>query len=126
MTPGPGKPVADEAPASVPQTTPTAIGYGHPEYQFVQAIMEMQKSIGELKASIDNVKNSNDSIKTKVDDLVGWKNKILGGAFVLGVLATAIGVVIGKFSDYVTIKSPTPQVQVQPIPDPPAKPQKKQ
>ena len=126
MSAAPGKPVADEAPASVPQTTPTAIGYGHPEYQFVQAIMEMQKSFGELKASIENVKSSTDSIKTKVDDLVGWKNKILGGAFVLGVLATAIGVVIGKFSDYVTIRSPTPQIQAQPAPEPPPKPQRKQ
>jgi hypothetical protein len=33
----------DEAPASMAQTTPTSIGYGHPEYQFVQGLMEMQR-----------------------------------------------------------------------------------
>lgn len=125
MSPGPVKP-PDEAPASIPQTTPTAIGYGHPEYQFVQAIMEMQKSLGELKSSIDSVKASTDSTSKKVDDLVGWKNRILGGAFVLGILATAIGIVIGKFSDYITIKAPAPQVQIQPAPEPPPKPQRRQ
>jgi hypothetical protein len=116
MSAAPAKPSADEAPAAVPQTTPTAIGYGHPEYQFVQAVMEMQKSIGEVKASIDSLRTVVDSTKSKVDDLVNWKHKIIGGAAVLGVIVTLVGFFIGKFWEYVTIKPPAPQAQTETSP----------
>ena len=86
--------VTDEAPATVPQTTPTAIGYGHPEYQFVQAIMEMQKSIGEVKASVDALRAVVEGTKSKVDDLVNWKHKIIGGVAVLSVFLTLTVLVI--------------------------------
>lgn len=76
----------DEAPASIPQTTPRNIGYGHPEYQFVQSIMEMQKSLGEINASIQALSKTVDSTKAKVDDLVNWKNMIFGGAITIGFL----------------------------------------
>ena len=111
MANGPAKPIADEAPATVPQTTPTAIGYGHPEYQFVQAIMEMQKSIGEVKASVDSLRTVVEGTKSKVDDLVNWKHKIIGGVAVLGVVITLTWIIITKFWDYVTIKSPAHQSQ---------------
>ena len=111
MANGPAKAVTDEAPATVPQTTPTAIGYGHPEYQFVQAIMEMQKSIGEVKASVDALRTVVEGTKSKVDDLVNWKHKIIGGVAVLSVFLTLTVFVITKFLDYVTIKSPVAQSQ---------------
>lgn len=111
MANGPAKAVTDEAPATVPQTTPTAIGYGHPEYQFVQAIMEMQKSIGEVKASVDALRTVVEGTKSKVDDLVNWKHKIIGGVAVLSVFLTLTVLVITKFWDYVTIKSPVAQSQ---------------
>ena len=111
MANGPAKAVTDEAPATVPQTTPTAIGYGHPEYQFVQAIMEMQKSIGEVKASVDALRTVVEGTKSKVDDLVNWKHKIIGGVAVLSVFLTLTVLVITKFWDYVTIKLPVAQSQ---------------
>ena len=129
MKSGQPKPSAltDEAPATVPQTTPTGIGYGHPEYQFVQSIMEMQKSLGEINASILGLGKSIDSTKAKVDDLVNWKNRILGGAIVLGVVISVLVFAVTKAWDYISIKSPAitqtvnqapAQQQTLPIPNP--------
>lgn len=88
---------SDEAPASVPQTTPRSIGYGHPEYQFVQSIMEMQKSLGEINASIQALSKTVDSTKSKVDELVTWKNMVFGGAITLGFLITIVIAIIKLF-----------------------------
>lgn len=95
--------IADETPASAPQTVPKGIGYGHPEYQFVQAIMEMQKSLGEINASIKTLNASVASSNAKVDDLVKWKNMILGGVFVIGAIFSATYFIVSKASDYLTI-----------------------
>lgn len=102
-------PPNDEAPASVPQTTPIGIGYGHPEYQFVQSIMEMQKSLGEINASITTLGKSVDSTKAKVDDLVKWKNMILGGVIATTAIISSLIFLVSKASDYITIKSPVNQ-----------------
>lgn len=109
---------ADEAPASIPQTPPPGIGYGHPEYQFVQSIMEMQKSLGEINSSIKTLSTSVDSVKGKVDDLVKWKNMILGGAIVTGVFISFVIFTVSKASDYLTIKTPPAQV-IPPVQLPP-------
>lgn len=101
--------VADEAPTSVPQTTPFGIGYGHPEYQFVQSIMEMQKSLGEINASIQALGKSVEGVKAKVDKLEEWKNMILGGAIVAGVLISVAVFLVTKASDYITLKAPAMQ-----------------
>jgi len=85
----------DEAPASIPQTSPRSIGYGHPEYQFIQSIMEMQKSLGEINASIQALNKTVESTKSKVDDLVKWKNMIMGGAITIGFLL-GIGLTLFK------------------------------
>ena len=119
----------DEAPASVPQTTPPAIGYGHPEYQFVQAILEMQKSLGEINASLVALNKSVDGVKAKVDKLEEWKNMIFGGAIVAGVLISVASYMLSKASEYVTFKAPAtqlaPAVPAPPIatPSPPAAPE---
>lgn len=55
---------------------------------------------------MDALTVSVNSTKAKVEDLVNWKNKILGGAFVLGAVITVFGFLIGKFSSYVTIAAP--------------------
>jgi hypothetical protein len=68
----------------------------------------MHNSIGQMKSSLDGMRTSVDSLKSKVDDLVAWKNRILGGAVVLGVVSTALGILIGKASEYITLK---PSVQ---------------
>lgn len=114
--------IEDAAPASVPQTTPTKIGYGHPEYQFVQAIMEMQKSLGEVNASLATLNKTVDSTKSKVEDITAWKNKILGGFIVVGIFASFLTIVVTKFSDYITIKAPE-KSQTQAQPEPPAAPE---
>ncbi len=95
-----------EAPASIPQTTPRSIGYGHPEFQFVQSIMEMQKSLGEINASIQALNKTVDSTKTKVDDLVNWKNMIFGGAITIGFLI-GFSVTIFKIFEHAPINLPS-------------------
>lgn len=102
---------SDESPAVVPQTTPKTIGYGHPEYQFVQAIMEMQKSIGEVKASVESLREAVNSTKSKVDTLVQWKNMIVGGAVVFGFVCSSLGFLFVKGWDYISFKNPAAQVQ---------------
>lgn len=72
--------------APVQESTPRHIGYGHPEYAFVQAIMELQRSLGEINASLQSLRVTTESTKAKVDDLVKWKHMILGGAVTLGFL----------------------------------------
>ena len=115
----------DDAPATVPQTTPTSIGYGHPEYHFVQSISEMQKSLGEINSSIKTLDKSIESTKSKVDDLVKWKNMILGGAIVAGVLISGFAYLLSKVSEYVTFKAPPTQTMQAPVaiqPSPPNAP----
>lgn len=58
---------ADESPATVPQTTPPDIGYGHPEYHFVQALSEVNKSLGILEAKLEALKELSNSSEIKQD-----------------------------------------------------------
>jgi hypothetical protein len=88
---------------------PTNIGRGHPEYHFVQSILELQKTIVETKVAVESInisigtlKDDVKSIKTKVEDLVSWRNKILGGALTLGFLLT-FGFGVAKLLDGVPI-----------------------
>lgn len=99
-------PPADETPASPPQMPPPNIGRGHPEYHFVESIMTMQKTLGQIDSSIQALTKSIDSTKTKVDALIEWKNRILGGVMVLGAVIALGGFLVSKFSSYVTIKAP--------------------
>lgn len=70
---------------------------GHHDHSFtLQTIMELQKSMGELTASVNNMSTILSSTKSKVDDLVAWKNKILGGAIVLGAVTSVLGFIIAK------------------------------
>jgi len=115
-------PKADNAPASIPQTTPTSIGYGHPEYHFVQSISEMQKSLGEINSSIKALEKSVESTRSKVEDLVKWKNMILGGAIVAGALISAFVFLLSKVSDYVTLKPPVGQTLQTPLTTQPVQP----
>lgn len=95
----------DSVPSSEP-SVPPPFG-GHHDHSFtLQAVLQMQQSIGEMKASVDNLSTSVQSMKSKVDDLVCWKNRILGGAIVLGLVCSIIGFLASKFSEYVTISAP--------------------
>lgn len=84
----------------------------------LQAIIELQKSIGEMNATLASTKSSVDALRTKVDELVAWKNKILGGAAVLAAVVAILGYLLGKASDYVTLKSSPTAVTQQPSPLP--------
>lgn len=110
---------SDSVPSSEPSVPPPYSA--HHDHSFtLQAVMEMQKSIGEMKASIDNLSASVQGIKSKVDDLVSWKNRILGGAIALGVVCSIIGFLVSKFSDYVTISSPAKTPSTAEVSPPPA------
>lgn len=77
-----------------PQLPPQDIGRGHPEYHFVQSILELQRTLGEIQASIRHLTGVAESTKAKVDDLVKWKHMIIGGVatagFLLGLMFAAI------------------------------------
>lgn len=75
----------------------------------LQAVMDMRQSMGEFKASIDSMNLTMQGTKAKVDDLVNWKNRILGGAIVLGTICALLGFVVSKFSNYITISAPSAQ-----------------
>ena len=76
----------DATPPQPQLPPPQEIGRGHPEYHFVQSVMEMQKTLGEINASIKHLTLVTESTKAKVDDLVKWKHMIVGGAVVIGSL----------------------------------------
>jgi len=80
-------PTPDEAPATVPQTTPVGIGYGHPEYSFIQISMELQKSVTRMETVLEEVRKTTDDTKTKVSRF----EKIIYAAGVLLLVALAIG-----------------------------------
>jgi hypothetical protein len=102
----------EDVPASTAQVAPSYMSAQSSDHSFtLQAIMELQKSVGEMNASLQSVKASVDGIKGKVDDLVGWKNRILGGAAVLAAVVALIGFAVGKGSDYVTWKGPPAATQ---------------
>ena len=101
------KPRDDETSPSPPQTAPISPSYGTHDHSFtLQAVMELQASFAEVKSDLKNLKSSIDGVKPKVDDLVNWKNRIIGGAIVLGAVCAILGVVVSKASDYITIKAP--------------------
>lgn len=101
----------DEAPATLPQIAPPPrIGQGHPDFTVFQGLMDLQRSVAEVKASVEALTKTVDGTKSKVDKLVEWKNKILGGAMVLGAVIALFAFLITKFSSYVTFKMPEPTV----------------
>lgn len=105
-----------DAVASIPDTTPNA-GFGAPGHDFtLQAVIQMQGTLGELKSSISSLKSSVDGLKIKVDNLTTWKTAIVSGAAVLGVVCTALLFLITKAWDYVAIKVPSPTVISAPAP----------
>lgn len=104
------KPAAatDSEPSTPAQTTPTGGAFGQVDHSFtLQAVMELQKSVGKLEHKIDSLSGSVDGMKSKVEDLVHWKHKILGGAAVLVFIGGAFGFLASKVSDHVSWKSPS-------------------
>ena len=96
---------SDTAP-QVPQSAPTQFANGNHDFT-LQCVVELQKSMGEVNATMRSVKDALDGVKSKVDDLVGWKHKIIGGAAVLVIVGGVLGWAIGKASDYVSIRVPS-------------------
>ena len=76
--------------------------------------MEMQKSLGETNASIKDLGKTIDSMKTKIDELLKWKNMIIGGALAAGAIISFFVIFLNKALDYVTIK--TPEVKILQVP----------
>lgn len=77
----------DETPDSAPQTPPPRIGMGHPEYHFVQSVMELQKSVTKLETTLEHVNRSVEDTKGKVSRF----EKIMYAAGVLLVIVIAVG-----------------------------------
>jgi len=69
---------ADAAPADIPQTTPKDIGFGHPEYHFVESLSVVNRTLGVLEAKLEALKESSNSseIKQEIRDLKSDIGKI--------------------------------------------------
>ncbi len=92
-------------PESVDRPSTPNMSYGSGDHSFtLQAIMELQKSVGEMNANLQAMKSSLDGVKAKVDDLVGWKHKILGGAAAIAAVIAVLAFILGKASEYLTFK----------------------
>jgi hypothetical protein len=103
---------AEDTSPQPPQSTPVQpVQHGYQDHSFtLQAIMELQKSVGEMNANLQALKTSVDGVKGKVDDLVNWKHKIIGGAAVAGAIIAVLAFLATKAADYVSIKTPSTQV----------------
>lgn len=121
-------PNVESPPTGVPQVVPhPGVGMGHPEFHFVQGLMEVQKALVEISTNLSHVTKSVDAmklkvdelaplpktvdgIKSKVDDLMQWKTLIIGGAITLGAVL-GVGTVALKFgSEYFVLKSESMKV----------------
>jgi len=99
---------SSEPEPSLPQLAPSFPSMGGSDYNvFIwQQLSDIQKSVAEMNSNLQHLKSSVDSTKGKVDDLISWKHKIIGGAIVLGIVGTLLGFAISKAGDYITIKAP--------------------
>lgn len=111
----------DEAPATIPQTPPPGIGYGHPEFHFVQISMELQKSVTRMETVLEEVKKTTDDTKAKVSRF----EKIIYAAGVVLVVALAIaGWMLNTAKDFAmmyyktTIEAQSKQAAQPPAPAP--------
>lgn len=89
----------DVSPTSFPETAPPK--YVQPGYDFtLQAVIEMQKSIGELSAKTDRLITDVKSQGEKIDKIrltLAW---VAGGAAVVGVVVGAIITIAAKFVSF--------------------------
>ena len=76
----------------------------------LQAVMDLQKSVGEINATLAAVKSSVDGMRSKVDELTALKNKVLGGVAVFMAVVAGVGYLAGKASEYVMFKAPAPPI----------------
>ena len=76
-----------DVPPTPPQTTPKLIGYGHPEYNFVQGLMELNSTVARMQAVLEQVKQASDDTKAKVARL---EQIAYAGAAII-VIAVAVG-----------------------------------
>lgn len=89
---------SDELPSSRPQVVPHT--YASSDHSFtLQAVIEMQKTLGELTSNIQTLTKSVESNKSKVDDLVQWKNMILCGAIMIGAIVAVLACGIWRMCD---------------------------
>lgn len=88
-------PKVQHAPTTPSTPATPGAGLAHPELQFLTGLMAVQKHLGEISASLQALVKTVDSTKSKVDELTAWKNKILGGAVVLGVVSTFVVALLG-------------------------------
>jgi hypothetical protein len=108
----------DTVPKAAPQTTPprSSIGLGHPEYNFVQGLMELNGSVSRMQAVLEQVKQSSDDTKAKVARM----EKIIYAAGVVAVLAVGVvgwmlntakdvGMLYYKTMLEAQLKAPSPQ-----------------
>lgn len=104
------------SPSAAPMSEPKSIGYGHPEYNFVQGLMGLQSelhrvdtahqvSMARIEQKLDAMAGTLDSTKSKVEDLTKWKFMIVGGSIAIGAVGGILLTLAIKFGDKVSFSS---------------------
>lgn len=122
------------SPSATPISEPRSIGYGHPEYNFVQGLMGLQAELhkidtahqvamARIEQKLDTITEVVSSTKSKVDELTKWKFMIVGGSIVVGAVSGILLTLFVKFGDKVSFSNEQPQTNavVQPKPQPSGK-----
>ena len=109
-----GTPPENERPSD-PKVSAPVNYFGHHDHSFtLQAVVELQKTVGQLVVEIRHNTESINSLKSKTEDLMNWKNRILGGAIVLGAILALLAFLVTKFANYVTVAAPVKTMIVSP------------
>lgn len=107
--------VPPQQPLSLPQQST-----GFHDHSFtLQAIMDLQKTMGELSVKLDTVKGSVDSVKAKVDDLTKLKHMIGGAAIAITAvvgIAWAVGTKAAEYWSKSSTQQSAPVFQQAPLP----------
>lgn len=94
----------DTTPAAPQAGTPSPVFSGHQDHSFtLQAVMEMQKSLGQLTGEITALTNSVDKLDTKVskldEKLSGVTHKVYAAGVVISILVLVGGFFVNKAWD---------------------------
>ena len=108
---------------NVPLSSPDRLATPQHGHDFtLQAVMEMQRTLGELVAEVRGLAKANESSSRKLDEVMKWKTLILGGTAVASVVGVALIGVLGYVATKVIDRylPPMPAAQIAPAPLQPA------
>ncbi|WP_261938302.1 hypothetical protein [Pandoraea sp. NE5] len=80
----------DSEPGALPSSPPPSYP-SHDQSFTLQAIFDLKSDVAKLTSAVEQLRLSDEKTSKKVGDLHDLKNKLVGGAIVLGVVISAVG-----------------------------------